>query len=136
MGRSEGKETLPQRVMVLSGFKVCCVAARDTASCAVIAAGDLFTWGGGQDGRRGHGDKAAKLAPKCVAVLRGEGMVAVSVGDSHTIAVTRGGSVFGWGRAAALGLRPENADFPENGKDEICILSPCRYPELSCVPSP
>ena len=116
-------------------IKVFSVAAGVGDSYSVTAAGELFTWGGGQDERLGHGDTAAHLGRRRVEALKGHWVAAVSVGTSHTIAVTRGGSVFGWGRAAALGLWPENADFPENGKPHFCILSPCRYPELSCVPS-
>ena len=57
----------------------------------------------------------------------------ISVGASHTIAVTRGGIVFGWGRAGVLGL-PDTASEDVHGV--ACVLSPCRYALLSCVLSP
>ncbi len=83
-----------------------------------------------------------QLAPKHVESLREERVVAVSVGVFHTIAAsTRDCSVFGWGRAEGLGL-PEAITFEvvqpgEDGDDEereVCIMSPHRYPQLSCVP--
>jgi hypothetical protein len=71
-------------------------------------------------------------------------MVAVSPTAFHTGAVTRYGSVFGWGRAEGLGL-PEASiivfsgsddEDDEDGKedDSICAMLPCRYPQLSCKP--
>ncbi len=43
-----------------------------------------------------------------VKALQGELVVAVAAGTSHTIAVTGIASLFGWGKAEALGL-PEIA---------------------------
>ena len=69
LGRSGGLEFLPQRVEALCGLKVCSVSAGVLVSCAVAAAGELFTWGSGRDGRLGHGDTADQLAPRRVAAL-------------------------------------------------------------------
>ena len=119
---------MPQKVEALSGLKVCAVAAGDDASCAVTAAGGLYTWGNGDFGRLGHGDIAPQLAPKRVEALRDEWVVAVSHAMLHTIAVTRDGGVFGWGEADGLGL-PEDAADVQDG----CVISPCRYPQLTCA---
>ena len=129
---------MPKRVKALSGIKVCSVTAGVGASCAVSAAGALFTWGSGQFGRLGHGEKANYLAPRRVEALQAERGVAVSAGAWHNIAVTRGGSVFGWGIAGALGL-PDNASAVAAAAEDVgaaCILSACRYPQLSCARSP
>jgi alpha-tubulin suppressor-like RCC1 family protein len=113
----------------LSGIKVCDVAAG--ASCAVTAAGELYTWGSGGYGRLGHGDAADQLSPTLVNVILDECVVAVASAWHHTIVVTRGGSVFGWGRAEGLGL-PKAATTEQDGE---CRISSCRYPpKLSCVP--
>ena len=117
LGHSLGACTVHQKVEALSGFKVISVAAGDIACCAVTAAGELFTWGGVKFGRLGHGDKADQHVPRLVEALRGEWVVAVSAGACQIMAVTRGGSVFGWGTAGALGLptpQPFNADIFED----------------------
>ena len=106
LGSIGGSEPLPRRVEALTGFKVCSVAAGKYSSCAVTAAGELFTWGDdGRDGQLGLGDKGAQLLPNRVEVLQGEWVIAVSAGVAHTVAVKRGGSVFSWGKAQALGLQ-------------------------------
>ena len=72
------------------------MAAGYDSSCAVIAAGELFTWDHGNFGRLGHGDTAAQFAPKRVEALRDKWVVAVSLKYClRTIAVTRDGGVFG-----------------------------------------
>ena len=99
----------------------------------MTAVGELYTWGRGHE-KLGHGDIADQLAPKRVGALRDEWVVAVSVGMHHTIAVTRGGSVFGWGAAGGLGL--QNAPTAVNGEEDVAlsIMLPSRYPQLACVP--
>ena len=105
--RSGGGEPLPQRADALSGFNVCSVAAGERRSCAVTAAGELFTWGYGGAGQLEHSDTADQLAPRHVEALQGEFVVVVSAGGNHNIAATRGGSVFGWEKASSLGLQGE-----------------------------
>lgn len=77
--------------------------------------------------------RASVDIPLRVEALQGEWVVAVSIGHLHTFAIMRGGSVFGWGHVAALGLQgiaPRSEDL--DGVD--CLLSPRRYSQLSCVP--
>ena len=133
--RIGGSVLLPQRIEALSGFKVCSVAAGNGASCAVAAAGELFTWGDDQAGLLGHGGTWDVLAPLRVEALSGEWVVAVSVGTSHTIAVTRRGDVFGWSAVTACGL-PDNYDSSLDVHVAGRISSLCRYPQLSCERSP
>jgi hypothetical protein len=63
---------LTQRVEVLNGFKACSVAAGESASCAVAASGELFTWGNRQFGRLEHSDTDDQLAPRRADALHGE----------------------------------------------------------------
>ncbi len=69
----------------------------------------------GDDGRAGRPLQVENSdhAPWRVKALQWEWVVAVSTTATHIIAVTRGGSVFGWGDAAALGL-PFNEDDSED----------------------
>ena len=132
-GHKGGDEALPQKVEALSGLKVCAVAAGCDISSAVTAAGALYMWGGGEDGRLGRGDTADQLAPKRVEALRDEWVVAAAVGDMHAIAVTRDGIVFGWGAADRLGLPEAAAVVHEDhdGDGATTIMLPCHYPQLT-----
>ena len=118
------REPLPQRVEALYGLKVSSVFAGGSLgthiSGAVTTAGELFTWGMGRHGQLGHGDFNHQLAPRRVDALRGERVLAVSIGQSHTIAVAHGGSMFGWGKANHI-------------PDTECVSSPVRYTELRCA---
>ena len=109
------------------------MAAEDCASCAVTAAGELYTWGSGVRGRLGHGDTAGQLAPKRVEALQDERVVAISPASCHTVVVTFTGSVFGWGEAEGLGL-PEAAITVHDEHDGTRrIGSPYCFPQLACV---
>ncbi len=79
---------------------------------------------------------------RSVEALRDELLVAVSPGMNHTVAATRGCSVFGWGEAKGLGL-PEAAseevaqpgeDDDDEEEERECVMSSHRYPQLTCGP--
>ena len=127
----------PKAIVTLGGFQVCALAAAGDSSCAVTAEGEqLFTWGRGDSGQLGHGHFDAQFVPKRAESLQDERVVAVrmfSYCPGHAIAVTRVGGVFGWGAVEYLGL-PETAAVQNEGS-EWCVLSPCRYPQLSCTRS-
>ena len=106
----------------------CSVAAGERRSCAVTAAGKLFTWGYGGAGQLEHSDTADQLAPRHVEALQGEFVVVVSAGGNHNIAATR--------ECLAGGERARWACKAKLTSGYVCILSPCRYPQLSCVPNP
>ena len=135
LGQGGGCKVLPQKVEALNRLEVCAVAAAEFVSCAVTATGELYTWGRGYFGPLRHGDEMAQLAPKRVEALRDEWVVAVAPGSYHTIAVTRDGGVFGWGRAEGLGL-PEAAPITTgvNAAGVRLVTSLFRFPQLSCVP--
>jgi len=135
LGRSSGVEALPQKVEALVGRKVSAVATGPHSCCAVTASGELYTWGTGDTGRLGHGDDVNQPVPKLVEALQDACVVAVSAGLDHTLAVTRDGGVFGWGRAGWLGLPDTHTAAMHNEDDAIfLLLSPRRYTQMSCVP--
>ena len=64
----------------------------------MTAAGEVFTWGIGEDGQLGHGDRDAKDIPTPVlGELRGRVVVRVSAGSEHTAAVMADGALYTWG---------------------------------------
>lgn len=99
---------LPKQVESLKGFKTITVACGPWHTAAVVefltdhmsgksSSGKLFTWGDGDKGRLGHGDKERKLSPMCVAVLRNYDFVQVACGQTLTVALTVSGQVFTMG---------------------------------------
>jgi alpha-tubulin suppressor-like RCC1 family protein len=88
----------PGTIDMLSGLRVCALAAGGFRSGAVTAAGELFTWGYGGGGELGYGDFIDQVVPRRVEALRDACVVAVAA------ARTRDGSVFGWGLIVELGM--------------------------------
>ncbi|KAE9006580.1 hypothetical protein PR003_g16815 [Phytophthora rubi] len=75
-------------------------------SLAITDAGELYTWGSGEDGRLGHGDMRDRAVPRKVMSLLRESVVNASCGGAHTAVLTAKGTVFtfGRGRNGRLGL--------------------------------
>ncbi|GFZ20639.1 regulator of chromosome condensation (RCC1) family with FYVE zinc finger domain-containing protein [Actinidia rufa] len=67
------------------------------SSSSNCSSGKLFTWGDGDKGRLGHGDKEAKLVPTCVAALVEPNFCQVACGHSLTVALTTSGHVYTMG---------------------------------------
>ncbi|CAH0475455.1 unnamed protein product [Peronospora belbahrii] len=75
-------------------------------SLAITDAGELYTWGSGEDGRLGHGDMRDRAVPRKVMSLLRESVVNASCGGAHTAVLTAKGTLymFGRGRNGRLGL--------------------------------
>ncbi|ETL32515.1 hypothetical protein L916_14922 [Phytophthora nicotianae] len=82
------------------------VACGAQHSLAITDAGELYTWGSGEDGRLGHGDMRDRAVPRKVMSLLRESVVSASCGGAHTAVLTAKGTVFtfGRGRNGRLGL--------------------------------
>ena len=98
----EENQLAPRRVpaAAFNGERVVMVAAGGAHTVALSEAGHVFTWGYGEDGRLGHGDREDQLAPRQVEAGRfgGEKVVFVAAGGYHTVAVTAGGRLYTWGQ--------------------------------------
>ncbi|KAL1545201.1 PH, RCC1 and FYVE domains-containing protein 1-like isoform X2 [Salvia divinorum] len=68
-----------------------------SSSSSNCSSGKLFTWGDGDKGRLGHGDKESKLVPTCVADLVEPNFCQVACGHSMTVALTTSGHVYAMG---------------------------------------
>ncbi|TQD83910.1 hypothetical protein C1H46_030522 [Malus baccata] len=60
----------------------------------------VYGWGRGEHGRLGFGDndKSSKMVPQKVHLLAGEDIVQVSCGGTHSVALTRDGRMYSFGR--------------------------------------
>ena len=63
-------------------------------------AGDVYTWGNGNDDKLGHGDESDQETPKRIEALIGVKAKQVSCGFIHIAVCTENGTVytFGMGR--------------------------------------
>lgn len=124
---------LPKQVESLKGFKSITVACGPWHTAAVVevladhmsgksSSGKLFTWGDGDKGRLGHGDKERKLAPMCVAVLKNCDFVQVACGQTLTVALTVSGQVFTMGSPVHGQLGNPQAD----GKAAVLVQDKLR----------
>ena len=59
--------------------------------------GTVYSWGYGGDGQLGHGDFQIQTMPMVIKAVSGEGVIDISCGDKHTLALTSGGDVYSWG---------------------------------------
>eukprot|EP01018_Ginkgo_biloba_P012838 Gb_13554 [translate_table: standard] len=66
-------------------------------SSASSCSGKLFTWGDGDKGRLGHGDKERKLVPTCVPTLIDYNFQRLACGHSLTVGLSTSGQVFTMG---------------------------------------
>ncbi|KAH7863034.1 hypothetical protein Vadar_012394 [Vaccinium darrowii] len=110
LGHGDKKSvTKPREVESLRGLRTVRAACGVWHTAAVVevmvgsssssncSSGKLFTWGDGDKGRLGHGDKEAKLVPTCVAALVEPNFCQVACGHSLTAALTTSGHVYTMG---------------------------------------
>ena len=90
-------QLLPKKVEAFAGRRVVGVSAGGHHSLALAADGAVWSWGYGGYCQLGHGDWQNQLLPKKVEALADQRVVAVSAGESHSLAITDGGSVWSWG---------------------------------------
>ncbi|XP_020252996.1 uncharacterized protein LOC109830210 [Asparagus officinalis] len=106
------------------------VEIKDSSSDSV-SSGILFTWGDGDKGRLGHGDKAPRLLPACVVSLSEHNFCQVECGNDVTIVLTTSGQVYTMGSNVYGQLGNPTAD----GKLPTCIDGKLRdifVEEITC----
>ncbi|XP_065877352.1 PH, RCC1 and FYVE domains-containing protein 1-like isoform X3 [Euphorbia lathyris] len=123
LGHGDRKSvSMPREVESLKGLRTVRAACGVWHTAAVVevmvgnssssncSSGKLFTWGDGDKGRLGHGDKEAKLVPTCVAALVEPNFCQVACGHSMTVALTTSGHVYTMGSPVYGQLGNPHAD--------------------------
>jgi alpha-tubulin suppressor-like RCC1 family protein len=88
---------VPKLVGALRGTIIVAVAAGGYHSLALSAAGQLYTFGSGDEGQLGTGNTDSHGVPLVVEALRGVKIAAVTAGGEHTLAVSSKGRVYTFG---------------------------------------
>jgi len=94
---NELNKIVPNKVLALEGRKITEVSCGGFHTAAITDSGVLFTWGGGEHGQLGHGDKVNKMVPCVVGALADSRIVQITCGWSHSVALSQKGQVFTWG---------------------------------------
>ena len=89
----------------INGRKIISISISEEHAACNTDAGELHTWGLGDDGKLGHEDVSNQVLPKLVDTLSGVFCKEVACGSHHTAVVTMDGKVytFGQGRRGQLG---------------------------------
>lgn len=105
--------------------KIAQASARGGHSLVLSDNGQVYAWGGNSHGELGDGTTADSAVPALVKGPGGEGflenIIAVSAGESHSVALGADGTVFAWGSGAGgrLGIGSEaDSHYPAK------VLSP------------
>ncbi|XP_049884481.1 probable E3 ubiquitin-protein ligase HERC2 isoform X2 [Pectinophora gossypiella] len=93
-------QLLPKMVETLAGFRVIQVAcgSRDAQTLALTACGKVFSWGDGDFGKLGRGGSDGCAVPMNIERLNTLGVVQVECGAQFSLALTRDGEVWTWGK--------------------------------------
>lgn len=113
-----------------SGAEVMQVACGRYHTIARTANGLVFTWGGGKNGRLGHGDEKIRAQPTCVERLMNDRAVLITAGYHNNLVLTEAGEVWswGWGAHGQLGVGDvKDRDVPtvigELSRERVWLLS-------------
>jgi len=144
LGHGDRKSvSIPREVESLKGLRTVRAACGVWHTAAVVevmvgnsgssncSSGKLFTWGDGDKGRLGHGDKEAKLVPTCIAALVDPNFCQVACGHSITVAVATSGHVYTMGSPVygQLGNPQSDGKLPTRVEGK---LSKCFVEEIAC----
>ena len=66
-------------------------------SLAITIDGKIFSWGEGDDGRLGHGNRLNLDTPKQIDFFHNKKVFEISCGTSHSAAITSNGELYTWG---------------------------------------
>ncbi|XP_015113813.1 E3 ubiquitin-protein ligase HERC2 [Diachasma alloeum] len=78
-----------KKIAVNSGGKHC---------LALSSEGHVYSWGEGDDGKLGHGNRMSYDRPKLVEALLGTEIVDIACGGHHSAAVSGAGLLYTWGK--------------------------------------
>uniref|UniRef100_A0A452GSK3 HECT-type E3 ubiquitin transferase n=1 Tax=Gopherus agassizii TaxID=38772 RepID=A0A452GSK3_9SAUR len=98
-GSSED-QTIPMLVTGLKGLKVIDVAcgSGDAQTLAVTENGQVWSWGDGDYGKLGRGGSDGCKTPKLIEKLQDLDVVKVRCGSQFSVALTKDGQVYSWGK--------------------------------------
>lgn len=111
-----------KKVAVNSGGKHC---------LALSAEGEVFSWGEGEDGKLGHGNRGHCDRPRVIEYLRGKEVIDVAAGGAHSACITASGELFTWGKGRYGRLGHGDSDDQSKPK-MVDVLKESRVIDVAC----
>ena len=102
--------------------KVLSIKTSQNHSLLLSASGKVYSWGGNENGELGLNTNEVISKPKLITDIIDK-VTKISIGDSHSLAVTSNGDVYGWGLSthSELGLDYNIDTFSTNKNDKNAI---------------
>ena len=97
IGHTGGLSRVPVRVHLPRGIKVVSASAGQSHSLALTSAGKVLAWGDNSQGQLGTGNRKARNVPVFVHLPAVAHITSIAAGQYHSLALTRGGKMIGWG---------------------------------------
>ncbi|XP_045542472.1 probable E3 ubiquitin-protein ligase HERC2 [Papilio machaon] len=113
---------LVRRVAVHSGGK---------HALALTADGKVYSWGEGEDGKLGHGNRLTLEAPRMIEALASERVVGVACGSAHSACVTARGHLYTWG-LGEYGRLGHGDDTTQLSPKMVEALAAYRVVQVAC----
>lgn len=101
LGHGDSDDQLrPKVVYALKGYKVIDVAcgSGDAQTLCVTDDDNVWSWGDGDYGKLGRGGSDGCKVPMKIESLAGLGVIKVECGSQFSVALTRSGAVYTWGK--------------------------------------
>uniref|UniRef100_A0A3P8VEV0 RCC1-like domain-containing protein n=1 Tax=Cynoglossus semilaevis TaxID=244447 RepID=A0A3P8VEV0_CYNSE len=99
LGHSSEDQTTPMLVTALKGLKVVDVACGSgDAQTLAVTENQVWSWGDGDYGKLGRGGSDGCKTPKLVEKLQDLDIVKVCCGSQFSVALTKDGQVYTWGK--------------------------------------
>jgi alpha-tubulin suppressor-like RCC1 family protein len=97
IGHRGGLSRVPVRVHLPRGVKVVSASAGQTHVLALTTTGRVLAWGDNEQGQLGIGSRQDRNVPVFVHLPNGAHITSIAAGQFHSLALTRGGKILGWG---------------------------------------
>lgn len=97
IGHAGGLSRVPVRVRLPRGVKVVSASAGQSDSLALTSTGRVLAWGDNSQGQLGTGNRQDASAPVWVHLPKAAHITSIAAGQYHSLALTRGGKMIGWG---------------------------------------
>ena len=122
--KQKGAEKV-RKIKGLADVKVITVSCGLLFSTCVTDMGQVWVWGCNDSGQLGLGSSPKQvLTPICLESLLTENVIDIVCGESHAMALTRSGGVYGWGKGLA-GVFRSPTDSPiafTHGSEIVCFV--------------
>ncbi|XP_037631297.1 probable E3 ubiquitin-protein ligase HERC6 [Sebastes umbrosus] len=130
LGRKKRKDgKTPARVEGLGD--VVSIACGQDHCLAVCASGQVFSWGAGEDGQRGILPNLLSSRLSQVPIPLQIPVIQVACGNTHSLALTKGGDVFSWGSNSHGQLGQGKEVSLQYVPDLVCALSGVAVTQIS-----